>query len=165
MEVLGTADGWHLEARCTDHSCLPVMVPTRPGLGEQALPTVTQDPPWSVDGVALKALLLVDLDGDTKPELRVDWRSVGVPRAAVGSWHRDFTTVLDPSTGALRLNVETGSFGGASEVHCAGTLVFDATGATLERQCQLNACRVGGAMPGECEEGPTEETRRLVWLR
>ena len=164
-ERLGEADGWRLESRCSPEACSPVLVSPIAGQPERTLPTAADDPPWAIDGISLHALKMVDLDGDGQAELRVDWRSSGIPRAALGSWHRDFTTVVDIRTGQLRLHVETGAFGGASETHCAGTLSFTATGASLDQQCQLRACVVGGARAGECEAGPQKRTRTISWMR
>jgi len=131
---------------------------------DAALPLVASDRPWAVDGVELKSLERVDLDGDAQPEVKVVWRSIGTPRAALGSWHRDLVTVLDGRSGALRLHVETGSAGGASERHCTGTLTFQSAGAILVQQCQLGACVLGGARPGECEAGPETLTQRVLWI-
>jgi hypothetical protein len=164
-EVLGEVGDWRFEARCSAQTCIPVLVVPGAGGSVLVLPTVPDDPPWEVDGVALHKLTLVDLDSDAKPELKVEWRAISKPRAAVGSWHRDLTTIVDTRAVAVRMHVETGSFGGASEMHCAGTLTFQSDAATLNQGCQLRACMVGGALPGECETGPKQQTHRVTWMR
>lgn len=163
-EVLGHVDGWRFEARCSAEMCSPVLVPPAGKGAVLVLPTVPNDPPWEVDGIALHTLTLVDLDQDAKPELKVEWRAISKPRAAVGSWHRDLTTVVDPRTVALRMHVETGSFGGSSEPYCAGTLTFQRADATLRQRCQLRACMVGEALPEECVNPPKETTTPVMWV-
>ncbi|HCH66657.1 MAG: hypothetical protein CL927_03040 [Deltaproteobacteria bacterium] len=162
-EVPGEAAGWRLEARCDAEACLPVLHPPGTGRAEILLPVVPEDRPWAVDGVALHALSVVDLDGDGRAEVKVEWRATGTPRPALGSWYRELTTVVDGQTGLVRMHVETGAFGGASETHCEGTLTFQPTGAILEQHCQLRACLVGGARPGECAGGPEHRTRAVVY--
>ena len=161
LDVLGRTDTWQFGSQCDDTTCRPVL---RGPSGDVVLPIDPADPPWAIDGVELVALTAVDLDGDGTPELRADWRSVGVPRAAVGSWVRVLTTVVDMASSAVRLHVETGHYGGASEEHCAGSIAFSPTGVMLEQQCQLKACIVGGATPEECAGGPVAQTRHIDWV-
>ena len=162
-ELQGEAEGWRFEVRCDPEACLPVLHPPGKDRSEVPLPVVPDDRPWAVDGVELHALSVVDLDGDGHLEVKVEWRSSGTPRPALGSWHRDLTTVVDGRTGAVRMHVETGAFGGASEQHCEGQLTFQPTGATLEQRCQLRACVVGGARPEECAGGPERRTQTIAY--
>ena len=83
----------------------------------------------------------------------------------MGSWHRDFTTIVDPRSGALRLHVEIGFFGGASEMRCTGGIRFKGTHPSVHQSCQLRACLDGGARVGECTAGPQHTVRALAWMR
>ena len=161
-EVQSEVAGWRFEVRCDEAACLPVLHPPGEGRAEIPLPVVPDDQPWAVDGVVLHALSVVDVDGDGLAEVKVEWRSSGAPRPALGPWHRELTTVVDSQTGAVRMHVETGAFGGASERHCEGHLRVQSTGVVLEQWCQLRACIVGGARPGECASGPERRTRMVA---
>jgi hypothetical protein len=162
LEALGTAGTWQFARRCDDSACLPVLVDTASAT-TLALPIVPNDRPWAIEGIELEAILEVDLTGDGRSELRVDWRSIGAPRAALGSFVRTFATVVDPASRQILLNVEVGHLGGDSEEHCAGTLAFGRESAVLEQTCQLKACLRGHASPEECAGGP-KVTRRTLPL-